>query len=133
MTALWSAKQEEIRQNNLQVKDFLNDIDAFVKQEVDKIKQLNINIGDKNDIKNQNHNTQKNISKTTFDKKSSMDNKANNQTKLDKTNKCPNCVEGYLQARVGQYGKFWSCHNYKECKTSFKDFKGSPKLVKGVK
>lgn len=42
--------------------------------------------------------------------------------------KCPNCRDGYLQKRKGQYGVFWSCNGYPKCKTSFPDNKGKPNL-----
>lgn len=38
---------------------------------------------------------------------------------------CPNCGKP-LQRRKGQYGFFWSCAGYPDCKTTFPDDKGKP-------
>lgn len=35
---------------------------------------------------------------------------------LDKTHKCPECEEGYLQKRKGKKGIFWGCSGYPKCK-----------------
>ena len=46
--------------------------------------------------------------------------------KIDKTYKCAKCKDGYLQPKDGQYGKFWGCSSYPECKTTHKDSNGTP-------
>lgn len=40
-------------------------------------------------------------------------------------NPCPECGKS-LQRRKGQYGFFWSCNGYPECKVSLPDAKGKP-------
>jgi len=122
MTALWSNKQEEIKNNQLLVADFLNEIDSFITTEINTIKQSNISIG-----------SIKNTTNSGKSSKSSNFSKDKNSKTLDKTYKCPKCNTNYLQKRVGQYGNFWSCSGYPNCKSSFKDYKGKPQLVKGIK
>lgn len=41
---------------------------------------------------------------------------------------CPSCKQGVLRARTGSKGKFWSCSRYPDCKTSFDDKRGKPDL-----
>ncbi len=106
ITASWSEMQTEIKANKLSLSDFEKHINDFIAKQIADIKNSSLSIST---------------------------NTNNPKKELNKKHKCPNCTTGYLQAKVGQYGKFWSCHNYKQCKTSYKDFKGSPKFVKGAK
>ncbi|UQY79986.1 DNA topoisomerase 3 [Candidatus Hepatincola sp. Av] len=129
MTALWSNKQEEIKNNQLLVADFLNEIDSFISEEINTIAKSNISIGS-----NQNAtNSGKSSKSSNFSKDKNAKQLNKNSKTLDKTHKCPKCNTNYLQKRVGQYGNFWSCSGYPNCKTSFKDYKGKPQLVKGIK
>ena len=98
--------QTEIKENNLSLNDFEKHINDFIAKQIADIKNSSLSIST---------------------------NTNNPKKELNKKHKCPNCIEGYLQSKVGQYGKFWSCHNYKQCKTSYKDLKGSPKFGKGAK
>lgn len=59
--------------------------------------------------------------------------KSSEATFKSNAQKCPNCETGYLIKRNGQYGEFWSCSNYPECKSSFQDNKGMPELIKKEK
>lgn len=59
--------------------------------------------------------------------------KSSEATFKSNAQKCPNCETGYLIKRNGQYGEFWSCSNYPECKSSFHDNKGKPELIKKEK
>jgi DNA topoisomerase-3 len=45
------------------------------------------------------------------------------------TVECPAC-KGQMTLRAGQYGKYWACTNYPNCKTTAKDHKGKPVLQK---
>ncbi len=49
-------------------------------------------------------------------------------TKKATGNTCPKCKQGTLIKRTGVNGPFWACNKYPECKTTFKDEKGKPKL-----
>lgn len=42
---------------------------------------------------------------------------------------CPKCKTGILKQRKGQFGKFWSCSNRKDCGATFKDNTGKPDLT----
>jgi DNA topoisomerase-3 len=42
-----------------------------------------------------------------------------------KTVECPAC-KGQMTPHTGQYGKYWACSNYPNCKTTAKDNKGKP-------
>lgn len=120
MTALWADKQEEIKSNRLSVDEFLKEIDSFIANEINNIKNSNISI---TSIVASNNSSAKSGNKPI-----------NTKNKIiDKTHKCPKCNTNYLQKRVGQYGNFWSCSGYPNCKSSFKDYKGKPQLVKGIK
>ena len=45
---------------------------------------------------------------------------------------CPICQKHTLIQRTGKKGKFWSCLSYPECKASFQDVQGKPKLEKTI-
>lgn len=121
MTALWAEKQREIKHNNLSVEEFLNDIDSFVSQEIENIKKMTIKMEIPESMQ----------AKATAYKGSKTDSKAGVGVKkvvrkIDKTYKCAKCTDGYLQPKDGQYGKFWGCSSYPECKTTHKDSNGTP-------
>lgn len=42
------------------------------------------------------------------------------ETACEKTQTCPNCT-GYMILREGQYGAFWGCTRYPDCKTTKKE------------
>ncbi|MFI3256354.1 MAG: DNA topoisomerase [Psittacicella sp.] len=44
-----------------------------------------------------------------------------------KFKKCPKCENGVLKPKIGKYGKFFGCSNYKNgCKAIFKELNGEP-------
>lgn len=121
MTALWAEKQREIKHNNLSVEEFLNDIDSFVSQEIENIKKMTIKmeIPESMQAKAKDYKGAKAVSKAGAGVKKVV-------KKIDKTYKCAKCKDGYLQPKDGQYGKFWGCSSYPECKTTHKDMNGTP-------
>lgn len=136
MTALWSEKQNEIKENKLSVDEFLCEIDLFVKQEISNLKNHTITISRGSNEKTSTSTYQKKqTSKIT--KKSVQGTKNTEVRKATNPNgeaiKCPNCNTGDIIFKTGQYGNFWACNNYPTCKSSFKDINGKPQLVKGVK
>ena len=50
---------------------------------------------------------------------------------IEKTRKgyiCPKCGKGKLLLRKGTYGLFWGCSRYPNCKATYKNNKGKPKM-----
>ncbi len=112
MTALWAEKQREIKYNNLSVDEFLAEIDDFISAEIENIKKITIKMEIPESLQAKN-NIQRDVRKKVV-------------KKIDKTYKCTKCKDGYLQAKEGQYGRFWGCSSYPSCKTTYKDMNGIP-------
>ncbi len=117
MTALWSEKQTEIKNNKLSTIEFLDHIDSFIAEEINNIKSKIIIFKEKANEKE----NKKKISNTNNTKSF----KNNNKTSKNINHKCPVCLSGEIVEKNGKYGSFYSCNNYPTCKSIFKDAKGA--------
>ena len=120
MTALWAEKQREIKHNNLSVEEFLADIDSFVATEIENVKKMTIKMEIPESLQAKSASAGKGSGKAGASGAKKV------VKKIDKTYKCVKCKDGYLQPKEGQYGKFWGCSGYPECKTTHKDMNGQP-------
>ncbi len=87
MTALWFEKQLDIENNTLSVDDFLNDLDLFILDEVNRAKAFNIDV------------------------KQALTTKAG-----EKVHSCPACEKGIMQLKKFNDNSFFGCSNYPDCK-----------------
>lgn len=146
MTALWFEQQKEIQDGKLSKDEFLNNVEEYIKIEIDKIKSSNkfealvdgikcptCEVGVLRKIKNKEGKFFWGCSNYQGDCKTAFpDDKGKPLILKPSGHKCPDCKDGDLIKRKTVKDKktsyWWGCSNYsKGCKYTTFDEKGKPK------
>ena len=121
MTALWSEQQERIRSGEMTVEEFINNIDKYLENEIEIIKNTEINVeGAVNGKKDQSKTKATGNKKDCKDSAKSSKGGEHNQENI----KCT-CGANLIK-RAGKFGDFYGCSGYPTCKKTYKeqDLKG---------
>jgi DNA topoisomerase-3 len=116
MTALWSEQQDKIRSGEMAVEEFISNIDKYLQNEIEIIKNTEINVegvvsGKKDQFKTKATGNKKDLKDSATSSKGGEENQENI--------KCT-CGANLIK-RAGKFGDFYGCLGYPTCKKTYKE------------